>query len=354
MPGVPRSNRAPFPTRLFFRVVLAGVCAQPALASAAECASRGGFSPCFDANALWLPAGRASFLSMPDTQLNPPKRIAFGVAGEVLHRPLVLHAASPDRDGRDVHVLDYALDVSYFVSFGFARNFELSALASTRAYQSGAGASGVTSQSAPPLQHNAVRDPRIGIAYSFADAFSSSGFGLRLGLDATLPIGDRSAFANERSFVAMPNATLGYRRSIVHLSAELGLKLRRAVDFGGVTLGNQGFVALGVAVDILPSGWLTLSAEAFGLPPLSSNRGRAASPLVSDVRLFPAEWLAGVHSSFGSSGVWTVSLAAGSGIPLSGETRANSLGSQTSQFMGPSTPDFRSLVVVRFAALEDH
>ena len=350
MPGVPRSNRTLLRTALIRCLVLGGVGALPASARAAECASGGGFSPCFDANALWLPAGRASFSSMPDTRLTQPKQFGFGIASELLHQPVLLRAASPDRDGRDIHVLDYAVDASYFVSFGLPLNFELSALASTRAHQTGAGASGITSQSAPPLQHNAVRDPRIGAAFSFADVLADSGLGLRLALDATLPIGDRTAFANERGLVAMPNATFGYRHSIWRVSAELGLKLRRAVDFGGVALGNQGFVALGVAADVLPSGWLSVSAEAFGLPPLSDNRGTAASPLVKEVRLFPAEWLVGVHSSFGSGGAWTVSFAAGTGIPLSSETRTSPNGSETSQFMGLTTPDFRSLVVLRFAA----
>ncbi len=68
----------------------------------------------------------------------------------------MIHAASPDRDGRDVHVLDHAIDVSYFLSFGLLRNLEASLLASTRVYQSGAGVGGIDSQSAPALVHNAV------------------------------------------------------------------------------------------------------------------------------------------------------------------------------------------------------
>ncbi|HEY3257040.1 MAG TPA: hypothetical protein VGJ91_23950, partial [Polyangiaceae bacterium] len=47
-------------------------------AQAAECDDGAGFSPCFDANALWLPAARASFLSMPDTLLNRPGQLGFG------------------------------------------------------------------------------------------------------------------------------------------------------------------------------------------------------------------------------------------------------------------------------------
>ncbi|HEY3256755.1 MAG TPA: hypothetical protein VGJ91_22520, partial [Polyangiaceae bacterium] len=273
----------------------------------------------------------------------------FGVASELLHQPLVLHAASPDPEGREIQVLESALDVSYFLALGLPRNFEASLLASMRVHQSGAGVGGIESQSAPPLTRNAVRDPRVGVAYSLDRALAVRGFGLRLALDASLPLGDRAAFANERSFVVMPNATFGFRHEALELRAELGARLRQAVDFGGVTLGNQGFLALGVAVELLHSDWLSLSAEAFGLPALSDSRGSAASPLVSAVRLFPAEWLAGVHSSLGSGGTWRVSLAAGSGIPLSSETRTSSDGPHTSYFLGMTTPDFRSLLVVRFA-----
>jgi hypothetical protein len=163
-----------------------------------------------------------------------------------------------------------------------------------------------------------------------------------------LPLGERDPFANERSFVVMPHATLGFHAGALQLSAGLGARFRRAVDFGGVILGNQGFVALGVAGAVLPR-WLTLSVEFFGLPPLSDSHGSAASPRVSSVSLFPAEWLAGMHSAFGQSGPWTLSLAAGGGIPLSSETREGSSEPQTSSFMGLTTPDFRALMTVRFA-----
>lgn len=285
---------------------------------------------------------------MPETGVITPGRIGFGAAGEFLHQPVVVHAQSPDTDGRDVQVLESALDVSYFLAVGVARNFEASLLASMRVHQSGAGAGGIESQSASALTHNAVRDPRLGLAYSLDEAVAVPGLGLRLALDATLPLGERDPFASERSFVVMPSATLGFRRGPLLLSAEFGARLRRAVDFGGFDLGNQGFIAIGLASTIFPR-WLTLSAELFGLPSLSDSRGSAASPLVTSARLFPAEWLAGIHSSFGSQGPWTLSLAAGTGIPLSSETRETSNGSETTYFAGITTPDFRALLVVRFA-----
>jgi len=340
---LPRGN-----ARLFFAALLSVTVLSTRMARAEGCAESEPFSPCFDANSLWLPAGRATFASMPDTQVLSPGQLGFGTAAELLHQPVMLRVASPDRDGRDIQVVDHALDVSYFLAFGIARNFEASALASLRVAQSGAGVGGIDSQAAPALARNAVRDPRLGVAYSLGDALGARDFGLRVALDASLPLGNRDPFASERSFVVMPNATFGYRKGALQLRAELGVRLRREVDFGGVRVGNQAFFALGVAARLFP-GWLTVSAEAFGLPALSDSRGSAASPRVSSARLFPAEWLAGVHSSFGTSGPWTVSLSAGSGIPLSSETRDSPSGPQTSHFLGLTSADFRALLVVRFA-----
>jgi hypothetical protein len=318
---------------------------------ASECAGAP-FAACFDANTLWLPAGRTSFVSMPDTQLTGPGQVAFGAASELLHQPLLLRAASPDRDGRDIHVLDYAVDVSYFLSLGVLRNLETSLLASIRAHQSGAGIGGIDSQSALPLERNAVRDPRVGVAYSLGEALAVRGLGVRLGLDATLPVGDRNPFANERSFVVMPNATIGFQHGALEVRAEVGARLRQRLEFAGSSLGNQAFLGIGVALELIRPGWVSLSAEAFGLPSFENSRASSASPRVSAARLFPAEWLAGVHSSFGQRGPWTITLACGSGIPLSSETRDSPSGPRTSYFMGMTTPDFRSLLVVRFAAQE--
>jgi hypothetical protein len=348
VPGVLRSPRVLRGTSRRFVAALLGVGALSGrVAQASECENNPHFSTCFDANTLWLPAGRASFVSMPETRVVGAGQLAFGAAGELLHQPVVLRVASPDADGRQVQVLENAFDLSYFVSFGLLRNLEASMLASLRVHQSGAGAGGIESQSATALAHNAVRDPRIGIAYSLDDTLALPGLGLRLAIDATLPLGDRNPFANERSFVVMPNATFGLRQGPLLVQVELGARLRRPVDFAGVSLESQGFVALGLAAAVVPR-WLTLSAEAFGLPSLSEARGSVASPRVSSVRLFPAEWLVAAHSSFGSAGPWTVSIAGGSGIALSRETRESSTGPETSYFTGMTTPDFRSLLVVRF------
>lgn len=316
---------------------------------ASGCAPNPALSACFDANELWLPAGPASFISLPATRVIGVGQVSFGVATEWLHHPVVLHVASPDRDGRNINVIDSALDASFFLGFGLLKNLELSLAAPTRLYQTGAGSSGVSSQTAPPLERNAVRNPRLGLGYSLDDALATRGLGLRLAFDASLPLADESELAGERSIVAMPSATLSVQAGVFRLGASLGARLRSAVDFASVRLGNQGFAALGLGFDVLDAELLFVGVEAFALPSLGNSRAAAANSAISSESLIPAEWLLSVHSSFEERGNWTLSVAAGTGIPLSSETRETSAGSATAHFLGLGAPDLRSLVVLRFA-----
>ena len=334
--------------RPFALLVLACVgAASPA--AAASCDAAAGLSPCFDANSLWLPAGRATFFSLPDTRVIASGQVGFGAAIEELHRPVLLHASSPDLGDRDIHVVDNAVDTSFFLAFGLSRGLELELAAPMRAYQTGAGEGSVTSQSGPPVPRNAVRNPRVALAYSLDDALQTRALGLRVSLEAALPTGDAGAFASEQSFVAAPSVTVSWHPAPLTVTAGFGARLRSPVEFGAVRLGNQGFAAVGVALELFTPGVLALSLEAFGLPPLSASRAAAAPLRVSDELLFPAEWSAGVHSAFGTSGPWTVSLALGSGLPLSSETERGSNGSTTRRFSGMGTPQVRSLLVLRFS-----
>jgi hypothetical protein len=318
-------------------------------AQASGCASNPAFSTCFDANSLWLPAGHASFMSLPDTQVSAVRQVSLGIAIELLHRPVTLHVASPDSDGRDVHAIDAALDASFFMGIGVWKNLELTLAAPMRLYETGTGAAGVTSQNAPPIERNAVRDPRVGLGYSLDNAIAIHGLGLRVAVDGSIPLADDSELAGEGSVVVMPNAALGLQAGPLKLGVSLGARLRHAQDFGDVRLGNQGFVALGLGVDLLDPGLLFLSLEAFGLPSLGSARAPAASAAVTAETLVPAEWLASIHSSFLENGSWTLSLAGGTGIPFSSETRQTMNGTSTTHFIGLSSPDFRALLALRFA-----
>lgn len=353
MPGVLKDYRRFWPRKPWFWAALLSASALSATpVGATGCASNATLSACFDANSLWLPAGKASFISMPDTHVTGVGQVSFGVASEWLHRPVVLHVNSPDTGGRDVHVVDSALDASFFLAFGVAKDLELNLAAPLRLYQTGAGAGALDSQSAPALERNAVLNPRMGLGYSLDDALALNGFGLRVALDASLPFANEQEFAGERSVVAMPSATAALSRGMLRMQASLGARLRRSLDFGGVHLGNQGFLALGVGLELLDPGQLFIGLEAFALPPLSHSRATLSDSVATAETFMPAEWLASVHSCFEKHGSWSLGVAAGTGIPLSSETRDNSGGPSTSHFLGVTTPGFRSLLVLRFAPPE--
>ncbi len=315
------------------------------LARAEACASTRG---CFDANSLWLPAGQTEFVTLPSTHADAPGKMSIALTTELLRDPVVVHVASPDAGGRDVHVVDYAFDTSLLFDVSLLENLDVSLGLPTRLYQSGAGAGGISSQSAPPIEQSALRDPRFGVAYSLDRALARPGLGLRLALDVSLPVGDEAAFAGERTVAAAPSATLGWQASRVALRVALGARLRGSAEFGDVRLGNQGFIGLGAGVDVLAPGLLFLSLEGFGLPPLGSSRASGANSAVTGVTLFPAEWLFGVRSSFRQGSEWSLSASIGTGLPFSSETRVSSSGSSTAYFLGVTEPAWRTLLALRF------
>lgn len=320
---------------------------EPAQADA--CAPPSGLAPCFDANSLWLPAGPAAFMTLPDTRVNDPGKINLGFTSELLRGPVRAHVTSPDSGGRDVRVVDYALDASLFFTIGAFKDFQLSLTLPTRVYQNGAGADGVASQSAPPIAQQALRDPRLGVAYSLDDVLARPGVGLRLAADVSVPLGNQAVFAGERSLVLQPSVTFGWQLTPFALRASFGARVREAVEFGDVRLGNQGLFAFGAGIDALAPGLLFFSLEALALPPLASNRASTANSALSGVTLFPAEWLFAVHSSLRPSSQWSLSIAAGTGLPLSSETRHSSTGSSTVYFLAVTEPEWRALIAVRFA-----
>jgi hypothetical protein len=316
---------------------------------AQSCASAGGLSPCFDANSLWLPAGKADFMTLPNTAVNAPGRFELGVATELLHNPVLAHVASPDGAGRDVQVVDFAFDASLLFAIGVARDLELSAVLPARILQSGAGAGGLNSQTAPAVESSALRDPRLGVAYSFDRLLGRRDLGLRAAFDASLPFGDQAAFAGDRTVVVMPTVTFGAQLTRVALRASAGARLRGGVEFGDAHLGSEGYVALGLGIDALAPGLLFFGLEGYALPPLSSSRAASANSNLSSVTLIPAEWLLSVRSSFQRDSDWSLSASIGTALPLSSETLRAAAGGGTTYFAGVTTPEWRTVLAVRFA-----
>jgi len=303
-----------------------------------------GLGPCIDANSLWLPAGHGEFLALPDTRVDAPGQLSFGFAAELMRGPVTAHVSSPDAAGRDVHIVDYANDASLSLSLGVLDRLELFGTLPARVYQNGAGAGGLASQSAPSITSTALRDPRLGFAYSFDNLLRLRELGARAALEASFPFGDRAAFAGDRNVVLQPSVTFSYRAERFSTRGELGARLRESSDYGDLRVGSQGFIALAAGVDVLSRGLLFASAEAFALPPLGSNRAPGASATVTTVRLVPAEWLVALSTTFRPHGEWQLAASLGTGLPLSGETRSGA----SADYLGITTPLWRSVLSLRF------
>jgi len=330
--------------RTFCSFVLAGLVSFGSRSAwASSCASPAGFDPCFDANALWLPGGAAKFVALPDTRLTSPMHWSFGIATELSRGLVQLRVPSPDATGREIRVVDYVSDATGLFAVGLIPDLELSGAFAVRAYASGSGVNGITTQSGSPLMTAAFRDPRLSLAYSFDNSIPVADLGVRLGLDVSLPFGDDHAFAGEQSVAGGPGGTVSYRFARVSFSAGAGLRLRRALDFGGVRLGNQAFTALGVGFDAFEPGALFFGLEANALPALGASHTHTLNSPATSATLIPAEWLASVSSSLRSSH-WSIRVAGGAGLPLSSETTPT----QTTHFAGLTSPEFRFLLSARF------
>jgi OOP family OmpA-OmpF porin len=330
------------PNRLSAALALA-VLAIATRASATDCTPSSGISTCFDADNLWATAGRTRFASIAPATLPAPGALASVFLLSYLSRPVQLNAPSPDPDGRDIRVVDKALNLSLGFAYAVDEDWELTLASPVTLWQSGAGAEGVTSQSAPPLGRAAVHDPRLGagMRLPLPPKLARAGLSAKGRFEVGLPLGDDDRYVGSGGLTLAPSLALGASLGRVHLGGELGARLRRAVPFATARVGSELLSSFGVAVDIVAPERLTLGAEAFVLPTLVEQPG---SSHVSDGILAPAEWLFTVRSVPFSDPGFAVALSGGTGIPLSSETRDGS----AERYAGVTTPRFRAALSLRY------
>jgi hypothetical protein len=298
-----------------------------------DCDPPSGISTCIDANAVWLPAGRPRFATIAPAQPTPDGAYAFGAALSYLSRPIVLVAPSPDPEGREIRVVDDRIDATLLWAYAPTARLELSLATPFVLHQTGAGAEGVTSQSAPPLTRTASADPRFGIGYAIANRDELA---LKAQAELSLPLGDRHLYAGEGSFVLAPSIAASLRIAPFFAGSQLGARIRRSVPLADASFGSQAVAALGVGVEILPREQLSFGVEAIALPSLvAQDRARG------DARLMPAEWLASLRSVPLTDPALILQLAGGTGLPLSGGE------------LDLTSPRVRLLAAVRYAPVAD-
>jgi hypothetical protein len=317
-----------------------GVCAFVRAAAAAEpdpCARSASISPCFDAEALWLPVGPATFVAFGSPRTLASGELTLRLGAGIARRPVVLTAPSPHPEGREVPVVETTSTFTLGGRVGLGHGLDAGLVLPWVPYQSGTGAEGVTAQRADGLARPALRDPRVGIAATLLGRTPDAPFTLGTKLELALPLGDASALAGNAGPTLAPAlaAELAVNRLI--LGAELGARMRRAVQFADVNIGTEAFVALGAAVSLLREPALAAGVEASIRPRLVA-RSPAADANAVDL---PAEWLA--HVRYEPVPAWSLQLAGGSGLPLS---RARVAGGNEAA-LGVSAPLFRVLAAAR-------
>jgi OOP family OmpA-OmpF porin len=313
-------------------------------AAAADCSPASGVSTCFDADTLWWTAGEARFASVASAAAPRRGAIAFAALVGYLDRPVLLSVPSPDPEGRDVNVVRGGVGLSLAYAYGLSDQLELTLATPLVLHQTGAGAEGITSQSAPPLKAVAVRDPRVGVGVPWRQG----AFAVKARAELALPLGDDDAYAGSGGFTLAPTLAGGWQAGPLHAGVELGARLRRAVPFATARIGSQAYAAVGLGADLWQE-WLSLELEAFALPSLVSQPGRrdAASQVHGGV-LIPAEWLVSVRSAPVRDAPLALSLGGGTGLPLSTETRETAGGASAERFAGVTTPRFRLFFGVRY------
>ena len=293
----------------------------------------GRYTSCLDANALWLRPGNSEFVSIAGPALSAPATVGVRAGASLIERPLVLEVAAPDADGRELELVERAIDQHLLLAFRLSPRLELGLATSTVLRQSGSGPGAIRSQSGASLPATAVRDPRLGLGFTLIDV---PGVALSLRADVALPFGDRDAYASAGALTAAPSAAGRVEVGRVTFGAELGARLRPSVELGNVRQGSQLYAALGLSVALVPE--FRFGAELFALPALVNSTSARARELGLGVRSLPAEWLASARWS--PLPAFSAMLAGGSGLPFSSE-RGNA---NSESFLGPTSPAFRALI----------
>lgn len=332
------------------RGLLAGWMAAAVLGTApaagAPCAPETRQSPCFDADALLVPAAPSRFAGISSTTPLESGSLSLGADATYLTRPVVLSTLAPDPDGREVPAVRRVVDVSIAVAYAPVHRLELSLVIPFAAHRSGTGLRGVTSQNGPDLGA-AFRDVRLGAGYGAVDARIAGGarFTVMPRLDVLLPTGDETTFAGERSVLLWPRVGAGVALGRFFADSELGARLREPVELGGARLGTELTASLGAGVSALDRGLLDVALETWlRFSPISQRRPDGSGVL--DGTLVPAEWMLSVRSQVGSL---SFRMGAGTALPLSSEVREDAEGRRTSASVaGLTAPEFRALAGVRY------
>ena len=320
-------------------------------AAPSDCLPEDELSPCVNSDQLWLTAAPSPFVSVPWAPGLEQGSVAVGAAGGFIYRPISLHTASPDPGGREVRVVDWSAGLTLMLAYGITRRVDVRVSAPFVLAQSGAGVQGVTSQDAPGIAPQAVRNPRIGA--SFTAVNESDVFALAVDLDVALPIATDNGFAGAIGPVVGFDINVSGQVGPWNYGALAGLRMLRTAPLGSVQIGTSVDARLATGWDILDNGLLGLTLEAWALPSLvGQTRTLPDGSRILSATIIPAEWLFSVRSAVGAG--FTLQLGGGTGLPISAEQRLSPNGIETDEsFASIPSPKIRGTLLVRYAPAAD-
>ena len=312
-------------------------------ARAQSCSTAGGYSRCFDANALRLAPGASRWLSLPGAAALPAFNVGFAYAVEARFGVLSADVPGSAADGRTLKLVEAAVEQTLLLTLGLGRGFEGSLTVPFISYQRGAGPEALDSQNGSALPHNAERDPSIGLAHAIVLA---GNVGLKPRVELSLPLGSRDAYASSGGVGIYPSLPLVWSPGRFALAVELGLRLRPSAEIASVRMGSQALFALGASY-VAVRRYLLLGLEAYLLPSLLDNTSQRAAALGIETRVLQSEWLASARSLLDADESFSLTLAAGTSLPLSWEHS----GSTSRHFVAPASPAARLMLELRYAPL---
>lgn len=298
-------------------------------------------SPCFDADALWLPTGATNFATLPSARSLESGAATLLLAAGLALEPVSLSVPSPDPLGREIHVVKSTTTTTIGVGFGLGHGLGVTSELGFVPYQKGTGVEAVTAQQAPPLGSAAVRDPRIALHYAVLGRSPSDPVALSARLGLAPPFGDEALLAGGSGAAFLPGLTFEAEASRFAFGADASLRLRQAVDFGSVRKGSEAVLGIAGSARLLSSPRWLAGIEAWVRPGLAGSP-EGADPEALDL---PAEWLLSTVLAWDPHGPFSLAAAGGSGLPLS-KGRGGS--GEAPSFAGVTAPSFRALVALRF------
>lgn len=323
-------------------VVLLAVATYSTSAAAVDCSPPSGNSPCLDGNTLWRAPGQSRWLSIAGARSTAPGNYSFEVQAQLLSRPLTLEVPGPTAGPREIRVVESAIDHTWLLAFGLGNGWDLGAVVAVALWQRGSGIEGITAARGAALDSTATRDPRVTVGRSLRLAASLHA---KARVDVSLPLGDTDGLASAGAFTLAPALAAEWRLGRVQLGADVGVRLRRAVELGTARFGSAASVAVGASAELVEQRRLWVAVEWLAQPSLVDATSHAGRKLGVDYTLVPSEWLASVGARPAAAEPWFLVVGAGSGLALSAEQRDR----LRYDIVAPTTPKLRAIVAVRYA-----